>query len=359
MNKALFGIPNMDIYLVMGILVFFLIMEVISGYWKKSQRTSSDWIQELGGFLVLGLMSKPLIVLLAIYLFSSLLPSFSYILSENSLWLMLPLFLLVDDFLQYWYHRLAHEYPFLWKLHRSHHQAEEMGFFVSYRNAWLYYLIMPNIWWLGLFTLLGGAKAMVIGVVLKQIIVIGAHSNIHWDEFLYKRKWLNPLASVLERIFITPAFHHAHHGKSKLDGISNPNGNFGNMFSIWDQLFGTASFSHQFSNDYGLPNDSKDHWTASYFYPIVTSDIEGSELAKGFKKKKTTTLEPTKIHLEKGAKYLWCQCGMSQNQPFCDGMHHGTKMKPLLFEAKRTGEASICNCKLTKSGPFCDNSHLM
>ena len=79
---------------------------------------------------------------------------------------------------------LPHEYPFLWKLHRAHHQAEEMGFFVSYRNAWLYYWIMPNIWWLGLFTFLGGAQAMAIGVIFKQIIIIGSHSNIHWDEFL-------------------------------------------------------------------------------------------------------------------------------------------------------------------------------
>ncbi len=106
--------------------------------------------------------------------------------------------------MQYWYHRSGHEYDFLWKLHRSHHQAQEMGVFVSYRNAALYYLMMPNLWYLAVVIFLGGGFAVAVGLVIKQLIII------------------------------TPAFHHGHHGKSKLDGISDPNGNFGNMFSILD-----------------------------------------------------------------------------------------------------------------------------
>ncbi len=29
--------------------------------------------------------------------------------------------------------------------------------------------------------------------------------------------------------------------------------------------------------------------------------------------------------------YLWCTCGMSKNQPFCDGSHSKTEFKPLKF----------------------------
>ncbi|MEM6805385.1 MAG: CDGSH iron-sulfur domain-containing protein [Bacteroidota bacterium] len=64
------------------------------------------------------------------------------------------------------------------------------------------------------------------------------------------------------------------------------------------------------------------------------------------------------VHLEKGKKYLWCQCGKSKDQPFCDGTHHGSKFKPILFEARRDGPVKLCNCKATKKGPFCDNSHV-
>ena len=358
MEKSILGIPNIDLYLVIGILLFFVFLEIVAGYWTKSKRTTSDWIQEIGSYIALGFGIKPLIVFTVLFLGDQFFSSAQYVLNGSSLWLLLPLYLFTDDFFQYWYHRSAHEYEFLWKLHRPHHQAEEMGFFVSYRNAALYYFLMPNIWWIGCFTFLGGAKAVAIGLVLKQLVIISSHSTLHYDQVLYRYKILNPLATLIERIFITPAFHHAHHGKSKLDGISDPNGNFGNMFSIWDQMFGTAFFSRKIPVEFGLPNNPKEHWTAAYLYPVVAAKNPRSEISRGFKKTKTTRQEPSSIELVKGQKYLYCQCGMSNTQPFCDGTHHGTKFKPLLFEAKKTGTARICNCKRTKSGPFCDDSHL-
>jgi len=358
MEKALFGIPNMDVYIVMGILLFFFVIEVLAGYLSSTKRTKKDWILEMGGYLALGLGIKPLIVLSALYLGHTFLPQFQYILGDSSIWLVLPLYLFIDDLMQYWYHRSAHEYEFLWKLHRPHHQAEEMGFFVAYRNAALYYFIMPNIWWVGIVTFLGGAKAVAIGLIIKQIIIISSHSTLQYDKWLNQFKFLSPILSVWERIFITPAFHHAHHGKTKRDGISDPNGNFGNMFSLWDQLFGTAHFTRQFPLEYGLENDPKESWTANYLYPLVASSDPKSELSRGFKKSDTTSLEPAEVHLEKGKNYLYCACGMSQNQPFCDSSHHGTKYKPLLFEVKKTGAVRLCNCKHTKAKPFCDDSHV-
>lgn len=356
--QPLFGIPNFDSYAVITILVVFSVLEIIFGYLKDSKRKFGDWIQEAGSFFILSLLIKPGIVIAVIALGKWGLPNAENYLQEWSLWLTFPLFLLVDDVLQYGYHRWAHSSPFLWKLHRPHHQAEEMGFLVSYRNASLYYLIMPNIWWLALFTFLGGGIPVAIGLIAKQLVIIGSHSSIKWDTFFYRFKILRPVIFVLERIFITPAFHHAHHGKSRRDGISDPNANFGNMFSIWDQLFGTAVYTRQFPTEYGLENDPKDKWSAGLFYPVIASDKEQSEIARGYQKVDTTTAEPTKVDLKAGEKYLWCQCGKSNNQPFCDGSHHGTKHKPLLFEVKRSGSFRLCNCKLTQKGPFCDNSHL-
>lgn len=358
MEESILGIPDIDVYLVLGILLFFIVLETIGGYLHNSKRSFSDWVQEAGSYAILGLLIKPGIVFFILYIGHSF-PNLQYSLHHYNFWGLLIFYLFVDDFLQYWYHRSAHEYPFLWKLHRSHHQAEEMGFFVSYRNAFLYYVLMPNIWWIGIFTFLGGAKAVALGLILKQLIIISSHSRVSYDKFFYRHQWFHPFISVWERIFITPAFHHAHHGKSKSDGISDPNSNFGNMFSIWDQLFGTAQFTREFPKAYGLQNDQKEHWATAYFYPVLASDNPDSELHRKHKKTPTTTLEPTLIHLEKDKKYLWCQCGLSKNQPFCDGSHHGTKHKPLLFTAKKTGNAKLCNCKLTKLGPFCDNSHIV
>ncbi len=351
-----FGIEVWD-NLVVGILILFGLVETIAGNLNRTNRKFGDWIQEAGSFFALAGLIKPTIILAIVVLGNALFPAYMDVFTNWNIGLVLIGYLLIDDCLQYWYHRSAHEYPFLWKLHRTHHQAEEMGFFVSYRNAALYYVIMPNLWWGGIVTFMGGGLAVAIGLVLKQIVIIGSHSTLSWDKFFYRLSFLRPVMSVLERIIITPAFHHAHHGKSKLDGVSDPNGNFGNMFSIWDQLFGTATFTRQFPSDYGLPNDPKEHWTAAYLYPAVQSKDQNSELSKGYVKTRTATPEPLTVELKKGEAYLWCQCGMSKTQPFCDASHHGTKFKPIRFEAQRDGKAKLCNCKISKTSPFCDNSH--
>jgi sterol desaturase/sphingolipid hydroxylase (fatty acid hydroxylase superfamily)/CDGSH-type Zn-finger protein len=358
MENLLNGINSYYAQLVIGIILFFSLIEIISGQLKTSTKKFSDWIQEAGGFAVLTLLIKPFIILLAYAIGNTIFSEYNNYLLHSNFWILLSIYLLTDDFLQYWYHRSGHEYDFLWKLHRPHHQAEEMGFFISYRNAGMYYLLMPNIWWMGIFTFLGGGLAVAVGLVLKQLVIISSHSTVKWDEPLYKIKFLNPIMTVVERIIVTPAFHYAHHGKSKIDGISDPNGNYGNMFSLWDQIFKTATFTRKFPTRIGLENDPKEHWTATYFYPFIKSTDTNSELSKNHIKGFTKTNEPISVELVKGESYLWCKCGRSKNQPFCDGSHHGTKYKPVLFEARKDGAVKLCNCKITKSSPFCDNSHI-
>lgn len=358
MIQRLLEIENIDSYLVVSILALYGGLEALSGFLVNSKRKRGDWLQEVISFFVLSLLIKPAIVGLIILLGSEIAPQARTSLAGYNLFLVMGVYLLVDDLLQYWYHRIAHEKPFLWKLHRAHHQAEEMGFFVSYRNAALYYWMMPNIWWIGLVVFWGGGKAVALGLILKQLVIIGSHSRLKWDKPFYRVAVLKPLIFLLERIVITPAFHHAHHGASKLDHNSDPNGNFGNMFSIWDQIFGTADFKRGFPSVYGLQRNTDDKWTAACFYPLVKSEDKESEWSEGFRKPSTVSAAPALVDLKKGERYLWCQCGLSKTQPFCDGSHHGTKYKPVVFEAKRDGKAKLCNCKLSKAGPFCDNSHV-
>ena len=66
---------------------------------------------------------------------------------------------------------------------------------------------------------------------------------------------------------------------------------------------------------------------------------------------------PVKVDLEKDTEYHFCACGLSNNQPFCDGSHVGTSFKPKAFNAEQDGEAFLCACKHSRNAPYCDGSH--
>ncbi len=66
---------------------------------------------------------------------------------------------------------------------------------------------------------------------------------------------------------------------------------------------------------------------------------------------------PIIVDVELGKIYMWCACGRSENQPFCDGSHQGTDFSPVKYEATEYGEVYFCGCKSTGKPPLCDGSH--
>lgn len=66
---------------------------------------------------------------------------------------------------------------------------------------------------------------------------------------------------------------------------------------------------------------------------------------------------PVGVELEKGKTYAWCACGLSEDQPFCDGSHKESGMKPTVFKAQISETRYLCVCKSTGNNPFCDGSH--
>lgn len=72
---------------------------------------------------------------------------------------------------------------------------------------------------------------------------------------------------------------------------------------------------------------------------------------------KIAACEPKKVELEAGKKYAYCTCGLSANQPFCDGQHKGGSFVPMVFTAEETKTAFFCQCKQTGNAPACDGTH--
>ena len=68
--------------------------------------------------------------------------------------------------------------------------------------------------------------------------------------------------------------------------------------------------------------------------------------------------KPVVLDLEPGT-YWYCQCGRSQDQPFCDGSHNQEGIfAPLEFAIEEPARVKLCRCKQTQTPPYCDKSHL-
>ncbi|MDH5678672.1 MAG: CDGSH iron-sulfur domain-containing protein [Nitrospinota bacterium] len=78
-------------------------------------------------------------------------------------------------------------------------------------------------------------------------------------------------------------------------------------------------------------------------------------------KPKPSRLAPYVVDLEEGS-HIWCGCGLSREQPFCDNAHKGTEFEgqdrvAMLFETETDKTVALCGCKETKNPPFCDGAH--
>jgi CDGSH-type Zn-finger protein len=65
---------------------------------------------------------------------------------------------------------------------------------------------------------------------------------------------------------------------------------------------------------------------------------------------------PCVMEIEAG-DHLWCACGLSGHQPFCDFSHKGTGLFPVKFHVPSRQTVVLCNCKHTHTPPYCDGSH--
>ncbi len=66
---------------------------------------------------------------------------------------------------------------------------------------------------------------------------------------------------------------------------------------------------------------------------------------------------PYIVDVEAGKTYYWCQCGRSNNQPFCDGSHSETEFTPIEYKAEDTRAVQFCGCKRSGRKPLCDGTH--
>jgi sterol desaturase/sphingolipid hydroxylase (fatty acid hydroxylase superfamily) len=269
-NLNTWGLPA--IMIVVGIVEF--AVGLYENKWTKNER-----ILDIVCFIVPKLVVRPVIAYFGLKLLPILIPNGKDAFSWIPFWWGFVIIAVADDLTQYWYHRLHHQLPWLWRFHRTHHSAPYMGMAMAGRQNFLYTLFFSQIYLTTSLTYLGLGYAALFVTGIKALITTGAHSSIPWDKPFYTIKWLNPVGWVLERLISTPATHHAHHADSNDDGVGYYKGNFGNMFFLWDVIFKTGIITRKYPTSYGIKHYQQEEWYAQFLWPIFKSKKEGSELA--------------------------------------------------------------------------------
>ena len=260
-------------------LVFFLgVLEFSFGLYKGKWPKNERWV-DIACFTLPRLIIQPAIAYYTLHFLPYVFGEYKNVFSWVPFFWGFAIIAIADDLTQYWYHRLHHQIPWLWRFHRTHHSASYMGMAMASRQNAIYTLFFSQIYLTAALVYLGlGIPAIAVRVI-KSTITTLAHSSIPWDKPLYKYRVLHPIAWVLERLISTPATHHAHHAATTDDGVGYYKGNFGNMFFLWDIIFGTALISRQYPKAYGISHYEGDSWYSQLLWPIFKSNVEGSELA--------------------------------------------------------------------------------
>ena len=242
------------------ILTLIFIEALISNLQNASYYKKEDTLCTIGlltGNILMVFAVKGLTLALHFYLYQFRLFDLA---SMIPLWAMWVLTFILIDLVFYIYHRISHRSRFLWAIHMSHHSSEEMNFAVSFRQAWLgpvskipFFILLP-----------------LIGLDPTIIAVAGVISTL-WGIFGHTQV-IGKLGPI-EWIFNTPSHHRVHHGANE----QYIDKNYGNLFIIWDRMFGT--FEPEKANvRYGLVKN------VNTFNPIKITLMEWSSIFKDMSK---------------------------------------------------------------------------
>jgi sterol desaturase/sphingolipid hydroxylase (fatty acid hydroxylase superfamily) len=145
-------------------------------------------------------------------------------------WLRLPTWtewliaILLFDAWTYFWHRINHRIPFLWRFHRVHHSDPHMDVTTANRFH-IGEIAMSSILRIPPIILLGASiEQLALYEILMFAVVQFHHANISVSEKLDR---------VLRLFIVTPYMHKVHRSRWQPETDSN----YSSLLSIWDRLF--------------------------------------------------------------------------------------------------------------------------
>lgn len=152
------------------------------------------------------------------------------------------------DFLGYLLHIANHRVPLLWVFHSVHHSDNKVNLSTGYRVSWFeqtysFLIILPILLFIGFN----------INTIIISVYIISLHSFF---------SHINP--EFFNYLVVTPQTHRIHHDEN----MKNQNSNYGNLFSIWDRMFGTFVRSKK-NIVFGIKGYRQDNFIKMETDPII------------------------------------------------------------------------------------------
>jgi sterol desaturase/sphingolipid hydroxylase (fatty acid hydroxylase superfamily) len=255
-----------------AVIIFLCAAEIVAG--KETKSSIHDFIIDLVTFSLPDILINPVIALVVGTLASVALPKGAGSLGGVPWWAQFIAFLILEDMVNYWFHRIAHTYDWMWRFHLAHHTPTYMSARICHRNSILYNFAFPNLYFTAILVYLGFGETFVWYSFIKNVVLASAHSELRWDAFLYRNKYLHPLAWVIERTISTPATHFAHHAETEEDGIGHYHGNYCNLLFLWDVMFGTGRITRKYPPKFGIADErlkGATPWYIQLLHPLFSS----------------------------------------------------------------------------------------
>ena len=191
-------------------------------------------------------------------------------LPDIPLWLYVLLgVLLLDFFGAYLSHYTEHKINFIWMVHLVHHTDHNVDTTTANRHHPIESIIRFLFTLLGVFIVGTPIAIIMLYQMLSLIFSQLTHANIK----LPKR-----IDRIMSYVLISPDMHKIHHHYR----LPYTDSNYGNIFSIWDRLFGTYMYMNRKDIVYGV----------DVFFDEKENNKISTLLVQPFQKYKRPTISP-------------------------------------------------------------------
>ena len=141
-------------------------------------------------------------------------------------WFEVLVAVLLLDLAIYLQHRLMHQVPVLWRLHRVHHADLDFDLTTGSRFHTIEIIVSMLIKWLVILLLGPALVAVLVFEVLLNGMAIFNHANVSLPRAIDR---------MVRYLLVTPDMHRVHHSTL----VRETNSNYGFNLSIWDRIFKT------------------------------------------------------------------------------------------------------------------------